>query len=162
MKKIILVRCGEIMLKGLNRHMFEDRLIRNIRQSLSGLGKTTVRRFQARIFIEPEQDDFDFESAVSRLVKVFGIVSVSIVWKIESDFEEIKKRSVEMVSEYIARRGRNEAIQGLEGIPVAAGEPVGFKVEAKRGDKSFPMQSPEICRQLGGYLLKNVSDLRSK
>ena len=81
MKKIILVRCGEIMLKGLNRHMFEDSLIRNIRQSLSGLGKTTVRRFQARIFIR--QDDFDFESAVSRLVKVFGIVSVSIVWKID-------------------------------------------------------------------------------
>ena len=95
MEKVILVRYGEIILKGLNRPMFEDRLIKNIKQSLYGLGKISVRRSQARIFIEPRQDDFDFENAVTRLVNVMGIISVSIVWKIKTDFEEIKKHSVE-------------------------------------------------------------------
>jgi len=78
MEKVILVRYGEIILKGLNRPMFEDRLIKNIKQSLYGLGKISVRRSQARIFIEPRQDDFDFENAVTRLVNVMGIISVSI------------------------------------------------------------------------------------
>ncbi|HPV01492.1 MAG TPA: tRNA uracil 4-sulfurtransferase ThiI [Clostridiales bacterium] len=159
MKKVILVRYGEIMLKGLNRPAFEDRLIRNIKRSLNGLGKTTVSRSQARIYIEPEQDDFDFESAVSRLVRVFGIVSVSIVWKVESDFETIKKHSAEMVRDYVAKLG-GSAAAGRESGQANAGGKVSFKVESKRGNKRFPLESPEISRQLGGYLLKNVPGLK--
>src|SRR5690606_40959328 len=109
MKKIILVRYGEIMLKGLNRPMFEDRLMHNIKRAVSGLGKVKVSRSQARIYIEPEQDDFDFESAVSRLVKVFGIVSLSIVRKVESDFETIKKHSAEMVRDHVAKLAASPA-----------------------------------------------------
>ena len=158
MKKIILVRYGEIMLKGLNRPMFEDRLMHNIKRAVSGLGKVKVSRSQARIYIEPEQDDFDFESAVSRLVKVFGIVSLSIVRKVESDFETIKKHSAEMVRDHVAKlaaspAGKDRSIQN-------AGGKVSFKVESKRGNKRFPLESPEISRQLGGYLLKNVPGLK--
>lgn len=160
MKKVILVRYGEIMLKGLNRPVFEDKLIRNIRRVLYGLGKTTVSCSQARIFIEPDQDDFDFENAVSRLVKVFGIVSVSIVWKVASDFEEIKKYSAEMARDYVARLGRNTAAKNPAAESGTSGGAVGFKVESKRGNKRFPMESPEISRQLGGYLLKNVPGLK--
>jgi len=160
MEKVILVRYGEIILKGLNRPMFEDRLIKNIKQSLYGLGKISVRRSQARIFIEPRQDDFDFENAVTRLVNVMGIISVSIVWKIKTDFEEIKKHSVGMVRNYMTKLNRHAAAKGPVRMKETSEASVGFKVEAKRGNKNFPIQSPEICRQLGGYLLKNVPGLK--
>lgn len=159
MKKVILVRYGEIMLKGLNRPVFESALMRNIKHSLSGLGKTAIRCSQARIYIEPGQDDFDFEGAVSRLTKVLGIVSVSIVWKVASDFEEIKKYSAEMVREYISKPGRITA-KASAGGPGASDGTFRFKVETKRGNKRFPMESPEISRQLGGYLLKSVPGLK--
>lgn len=148
MKKIILVRYGEIILKGLNRPVFEDKLMANIKKSLYGFGKIDVKRSQARIFIEPLDDDFDFNEAVKKLVKVFGIVSVSIVQKTKTDFEEIKKVALELVKNRVA------------GLPNATDGSICFKVEAKRGYKQFPMQSPEICAELGGILLDNIPELR--
>ena len=161
MKRVILVRYGEIILKGLNRPVFEDKLMGNIKKSLYGLGKVTVKRSQARIYIEPAETEFDFEDAVSRLVKVFGIVSVSIVLKIDSNFEEIKKQSLIMAEEHIDKLiNRNAMKHGS--APMSKNTPgsVGFKVEAKRGDKNFPMQSPEICSELGAYLLDNIPALK--
>ena len=148
MNKVILVRYGEIILKGLNRPIFEDKLMANIKKSLYGFGKIDVKRSQARIYIEPCEDSFDFDEAVKRLVKVFGIVSVSIVQKISSDFEDIKRTALEMVEKRVS------------GIQLKAGGSARFKVEAKRGNKRFPMQSPEICAELGGYLLDNIPQLQ--
>ncbi len=161
MKRVILVRYGEIILKGLNRPVFEDKLMSNIKKSLYGFGKVTVKRSQARIYIEPVEDNFDFEDAVARLVKVFGIVSVSIVLKINSDFEEIKKHSLIMAGEHIDKLISQNAMKHGP-APMSKNTPgsIGFKVEAKRGDKSFPMQSPEICSELGGYLLDNIPALK--
>ena len=139
MKKVILVRYGEIILKGLNRPVFEDKLINNIKKSLSGLGKTNIIRSQARIYIEPLTEDYDFDAAIEKLVRVFGIVSVSPVLKIKSDLEEIKQRSLEMIKQM---------------------NPLTFKVETKRGDKKFPLQSPEISAQLGEYILDNIPGLK--
>jgi thiamine biosynthesis protein ThiI len=143
MKKVILVRYGEIILKGLNRPVFEEKLMGNIKKSLYGLGKVEVKRSQARIYIEPAEDGYDFEGAVERLVKVFGIVSVSIVAKILTDFEEIKRYAFDLAKEKVGGK-----------------ESVSFKVEAKRGDKKFPMQSPEICMEVGGYLLEAIPALK--
>lgn len=148
MNKVILVRYGEIILKGLNRPIFEDKLMANIKKSLYGFGKIDVKRSQARIYIEPCEDSFDFDEAVKRLVKVFGIVSVSIVQKISSDFEDIKRTALEMVEKRVS------------GMQLKAGGSARFKVEAKRGNKRFPMQSPEICAELGGYLLDNIPQLQ--
>lgn len=162
MKKVILVRYGEIILKGLNRPVFENKLMDNIKKSLYGLGKINVIRSQARIFIEPAEDGYDFDKAVAKLVKVFGIVSVSIVLKIASDFEEIKKHSQKLVKDYVDQLHKKRVSRpdmsylnnnGLK-------ESVSFKVEAKRGDKGFPMKSPEICMELGGHLLENVPELK--
>lgn len=147
MKKVILVRYGEIILKGLNRPVFEDKLMNNIRKSLYGLGKVDIKRSQARIFIEPGTEDYDTDTAMKRLTKVFGIVSVSPVIKIESDFEEIKRHSLEMVRELLP-------------VLQAEKEPLTFKVETKRGLKSFPMKSPEVSAELGGYLLENIPALK--
>lgn len=142
MKKIILVRYGEILLKGLNRPVFENKLIENIKRALYGLGKISVSRSQARIYIEPEDENYDFEKAIDLLKKVFGIVSVSPVWKIETDFEKLKERSLVMVKGLIERKRFGT-----------------FKVETKRGNKRFPMDSPEISRELGAHILENVPGL---
>ena len=163
MKKVILVRYGEIILKGLNRPVFEDKLMGNIKKALYGLGKISVIRSQARIYIEPVEESYDFDTAIGKLVHVFGIVSVSIVLKIASDFEEIKKYSLELAKEHVdklsmsaGRRNQGNHCDELQSSPGS----VSFKVEAKRGDKHFPMQSPEICLELGGYLLDNIPALR--
>lgn len=142
MKKIILVRYGEIILKGLNRPVFENKLIANIKKTIYDLGRAVVSKSQGRIYIEPEDPDYDFESAIKRLVKVFGIVSVSPVWKISTDFDEIKKYSLEIVKGLIERKGFTT-----------------FKVETKRGNKRFPMESPMISMELGGYILEKIPAL---
>jgi len=143
MKKVILVRVGEIILKGLNRPVFEEKLVNNIKKSIGSLGKIAVIRSQARIYVEPYEDEYDYEEAIKRLTRVFGIVSVSPVLKIESDFDVIKEQSVKMVKELIEKNGYSS-----------------FKVEAKRGNKKFPMQSPEISRELGSHIWENNQQLK--
>lgn len=143
MKKIILVRYGEIILKGLNRPVFEEKLVGNIKRALYGIGKIEVTRSQGRIYIEPFEEGYDFQKALDKLTRVFGIVSVSPVLKIDTDFEEMKKYSLMVVKDLIERTGSKT-----------------FKVEAKRGNKKFPMESPEICRELGGYLLENIPSIK--
>lgn len=142
MKKVILIRYGEILLKGLNRPVFERKLIDNIKRAVNQLGKAGVFKSQARIYLEPQVEDYDFDEAINLLTKVFGIVSVSPVWKIETDYEVIKEKSLIMVKDLLTRKGYKT-----------------FKVETKRGDKSFPMDSPEISSNLGGYILDNFPDL---
>ena len=128
MDKIILVRYEEIFLKGLNKNVFENRLIRNIRQKLAGLGNIKVTKSQSRIYVESNDADFDFEEAVIILTKIFGIASVSPVIRIESDYDEIKEESVKIVGELIERKHYKT-----------------FKVEKER-DKSFPMNSLIMCK----------------
>lgn len=139
MEKVILIRYGEIMLKGLNRPSFEKKLSDNIKRAISNLGKVNVRRIQARIYVEPYESDYDFDECINLLTKVFGIVSVSVVWKIESDFNLIKEKALEMASELVEKKG----------YPT-------FKVETRRANKRFPMKSPEISKELGGYILSNI------
>lgn len=142
MKKVILVRVGEIILKGLNRSAFEDKLIQNIKRTLYSLGKVQVVKSQARIYVEPVEDHYEFEAAMHKLTKVFGIVSVSPVWKIDTDFEVIKEHALVMASELVQRKGHKT-----------------FKVETKRGNKRFPMESPEISRELGAHVLSHIPSL---
>lgn len=142
MKNIILVRIGEIILKGLNRPVFEDKLINNIKKTLKELGKINIMKSQARIYVEPSDENYDFQAAINKLTKVFGIVSVSMVWKIKTDYEDIKAHSLKMVEDLINKNGYKT-----------------FKVLAKRGYKRFPMQSPEINSELGSYILDNFPSL---
>lgn len=97
---------------------------------------------QGRIYIEPEDENYNFNEVINKVTKIFGIVSVSPVWKIDTDFEQIVSHSVEMVKELVSKNNYKK-----------------FKVESKRGDKRFPMQSPEISREVGGAILSNVPGL---
>lgn len=137
---IILLKYGEISLKGLNRPMFERQLISNVAKALAPLGKFSVRKSQSTIYVEPLEDSADTELAVERLSKVFGIVNICPAVKCEKTIESIEKTTLECLSQM--------DIKGKT-----------FKVESKREDKQFPMNSPQICRHMGGVILKNTAGL---
>ncbi len=152
MKKIILVRYGEIMLKGLNRPVFEDLLVKNIKRALarSDSGFFEIIKTRGRIFVEPCSHECDFDKAYDELKKVFGIVSISPAYQLESDYESIKTASLNIAEEMIRDL---KAVNGADYRP-------GFKVETRRGDKSFPYTSPEINRELGAHILSQFPELR--
>ncbi len=141
MKEIILIKNGELALKGLNRSNFEDVLIKNMRRHLKELGTFTFTKSQSTIMVEADDEGVDLEDAVDRLSRVFGIAALSRACTCEKDFECIKKTACEYLEEE------------LEDAKT-------FKVEAKRSDKKFPMKSPEISRELGGYILSRFNHLK--
>ena len=134
MKQIILVKYGEIILKGLNRHTFEDLLIRNIKNSIKPL-KAKVWRAQATIYVDME-NQYDLDEAIERLTKVFGIVTIIRAYVLSKDFEMLKEEAREVL--------KDELLDAKT-----------FKVEAKRADKKYHMTSPEICMELGGHLYES-------
>ena len=140
MKEIILIKYGEMALKGMNKRSFEDVLVKNIKRRIKNLGKTTVTRAQSTIYIEPAFDDFDTDEAVERLKKVFGIAALCRAAVCEKDFADISRVACEYLDETLSYAKS-------------------FKVTAKRSDKAFPMKSPEICRELGGVLIEKFPDL---
>lgn len=140
MQEIILVKYGEMALKGLNKRTFEDILVKNIKRRIKSLGKTEITRAQSTICITPADEFYDTEEAVDRLKKVFGIAALCRAAVCEKDFEDIKRVSLEYLEDALSCAST-------------------FKVTAKRADKSFPMKSPEICRELGGVLLSRFHNL---
>lgn len=141
MKKVILVKNGEIVLKGLNRSTFEDILIKNMRRRLASVGQFTFRKSQSTIVAEPVDDDIDFDEAVSQVSRVFGIVGFSVAAVCEKDIEEIKRTTLEFLGDDL----RNVRT---------------FKVNGKRSDKKFPMTSPEIAAEVGAHILSNIHPLK--
>ena len=141
MKEIILVKTGELVLKGLNRSNFESALTKSIRMRLNPLGEVSVKNAQSTIYIEPKQDDFPFEEAIETVKKILGIAAFSRVLVCEKDIDNI----LSVAPTYLSNILRNIKT---------------FKVEAKRSDKKFPLTSPEISREVGAALLKAFPHLR--
>ena len=133
MKEIILIKLGEIVLKGLNRKNFEDALMRNLKRRLAKIGEFHVQIAQSTISISPVHDDTDFDEVEDCVSKVFGIAAFSRACVTEKDIDKIKQAAVEYLADTFDT-------------------PKTFKVEAKRSDKKFPYKSPEICEKVGGYL----------
>ena len=140
MKEIILIKNGEVALKGLNRSTFEDRMVKTLRRRLAPLGEVELRKAQSTVIVEPKSDGFDMEEAFARCRKVFGIAGLSRACVANKDIQDI----LEKAGEYLAH--------DLQPIQT-------FKVEAKRSDKSFPLRSPELCAQVGEYLLERFPHL---
>ncbi len=142
MKEIILLKDGEIVLKGLNRRSFEDVLKKNIKNVLNSVGKFEITSAQSTIYVKPLYDDIDLDEACDRISRVFGIVAYSRAAVCD-------EKTLESVL--------NTAPVYLEKTLKAAST---FKVEAKRSDKKFPYKSPEICRELGGELISKFPHLK--
>lgn len=134
MKEIILIKNGELALKGLNRSTFESVLVKNLKYILKPLGQINIRRAQSTITIEPVDEDFDFDQALERVKKVFGIAAFSRAAVCEKDMDDIMDRGTAYLADTLA------------GCRT-------FKVEAKRADKRFEFKSPEICAKMGEAIL---------
>ncbi len=140
MKEIILVKYGEMVLKGLNKKTFEDMLTKNIKRRLKSLGHFQLTSAQSTTYITPLDEDIDLGEVVDRVSKIFGIAALCRACVCEKDFSDVTAKAVE----YCA-----DALSGART----------FKVNAKRSDKAFPMKSPEICAELGGVLLEKFPHL---
>ena len=140
MKEIVLIKVGEIVLKGLNRKSFENMLIKNIKHALQGASQCKITSAQSTIYVEPCYDDADIDDICERLSKVFGIVAFHRAVVAEKTMESITEVALEYLEDYLDCANT-------------------FKVEAKRSDKKFPLKSPEICRELGGKILEKFHHL---
>ncbi|MDD6276509.1 MAG: tRNA 4-thiouridine(8) synthase ThiI [Clostridia bacterium] len=141
MKEIILLKNGELALKGLNRHTFENQLIKNMKFRLHDLGKIRYTSSQSTIILEPLDENVDLNEAFRRLKLIFGIAGISRCAAVEKDMSVILPAACEYLKDelMIAKT---------------------FKVEAKRSDKKFPLKSPEICREVGGEILSKFHHLK--
>lgn len=140
MDKVLSVSVGEIALKGLNRRYFEDKLISQLKSSLKEVQHGRIYKEQGKIYIESDGDDL--EEIINRVKKIFGIVHISPCIRVAKDIEELKKAVIEVM--------RNKKEEGSVKT---------FKVETNRVDKQFPLKSPEVSRQMGAVILKNVKGL---
>ncbi len=136
MEKVILIRFGEIFLKGKNRGFFEKRLIENIKESLSKF-ELSVEKIPGRYVVSNYDEDDEFE-IIDRLEKVAGIFSFSPAVCFESDFDTIAKQAILMFENKCGT----------------------FKVETNRADKSFKLNSMQVSSELGGVILASNTNLR--
>ena len=132
-QEIFLLKLGEVVLKGLNRRTFEDRLVNNVRRRMRRCGGFQVYIRQSTIYVEPQRDECDMEAALTAARQIFGIVSVVRAVPCEKTVEAIVATAQDYLAEEFARART-------------------FKVESKRADKSFPMNSIQLSQAVGGEL----------
>ena len=138
-----LLKYGEIGIKGKNRHLFEDALVSQVRRALKDVeGKFSVHKAQARIYVDCE-GEYDYEEAVEQLRRVFGLVGICPVVRMEDrGFEELKKDVVAYMDEMYPDKNQT------------------FKVEARRARKTYPKSSMEINCDLGEAILEAFPEIR--
>ena len=140
-KEILLCKYGEIILKGANRGFFEDKLCKELRYRAKKFGNFNITRSQSTIMVEPLDDDADIDGMFEAARKVFGIAAISRCAVAEKNMESI----AEITRRYIPDFLRDKKT---------------FKVEAKRSDKNFPLDSPAISKEIGGVILSCLPRLR--
>lgn len=138
-----LIKYGEIGIKGKNRYMFEDALVRQIRFALKDVdGSFRVHKCQGRIYVDCD-GEYDYEETVDSLKRVFGIVGICPVVRTEvKEYEELKKDVVAYMDE--AYPDKN----------------ITFKVESRRAKKTYPVNSMELNCGLGEAILNAFPDIR--
>ena len=125
-QNILIVRCGEVALKGMNKPYFERMLVDRIRNNLKSFRGVDVRRSEGLIFVRADKA-LDIQAIIKEISKVFGVASISKAVEAPSELEAIGEEAVAYMKSLIEERGIHT-----------------FKVEAKRADKNFPVKSPEI------------------
>ncbi|MCD8347664.1 MAG: tRNA 4-thiouridine(8) synthase ThiI [Lachnospiraceae bacterium] len=143
MFKTFLIKYGEIAIKGKNRHLFEEALVKQIRHALSKVdGAFSVTREQGRIYVDCESD-YDYDEVVEALQRVFGIVGFCPVMKVEDGgLEELGKDVIRFLSEVYETHNQT------------------FKVMTRRAKKSYPIDSMEVNAELGGQILDAFPEMK--
>ena len=143
MFKAFLIKYGEIGIKGKNRYLFEDALMNQIRFSLKNVdGTFEVTKEQGRIYVEAKSE-FEYDEVLEALKRVFGIVEICPMVQVEStDFEGISAA----VLDYIDKTYKDKNFT--------------FKVDARRADKKFPMNSMDINMEMGHRILEKFPEMK--
>ena len=142
----IIVKYGEIGIKGKNRYIFENKLIKNIKNMLKPIDKFNVYKEYGRVYVD--LGDYEYDEVCEEVKKVFGVVGVCPAVKVLRNNEEDVEAAYQKLKE--------TALLVLE-EKIEAGAKT-FKVESRRGDKSFRLTSQDMSIDIGGYLLSNVGD----
>ncbi|MBR3641813.1 MAG: tRNA 4-thiouridine(8) synthase ThiI, partial [Oscillibacter sp.] len=140
--EILLLKLGEVVLKGLNRRAFEERLLSNVRRRLRACGDFRVTMSQSTIYVEP-QGECDVDEAFRAARQVFGIVTAARAKACAKDADAIAQTAIEYLREDLARAKT-------------------FKVESRRADKRFPMNSIQLSQYVGGKLAAAYPHLRAQ
>jgi len=141
MQDIILVKLGEIILKGLNRRSFEQKLMANMRRKIAPFGNFSVYCLQSTVYVEAKDEEADVGAAFEALKKVFGIITLTRAAACEKDKDAITALAKDYLKEDLEKAAS-------------------FKVESKRSDKSFPLTSIELSQYVGGELSEAFPDLK--
>jgi thiamine biosynthesis protein ThiI len=136
----IILREGEMVLKGRNRRDFEYRLIKNVKRAVKDFDGVSVERSYGRVYVRNSNENT--QEIIKRVKLIPGIFNMSPIVKTDKNLDNIKALALDMLTK-------------------AIGDKKTFKVEAKRSDKTYPLESMEISRQVGGYILaKYEGDLK--
>ena len=138
--EILLLKLGEVVLKGLNRRSFEDKLVSNVRRRMKPCGSFQIYIRQSTIYVEPQTEDCDMEAAFKAARQVFGIVTVARAVPCAKEMDAI----VETAKTYLA----DEFAKART-----------FKVESRRADKQFPMNSIQISQEIGGRIAEEFPNV---
>lgn len=143
MFKAFLLKYAEIGVKGKNRYIFEDALVKQIQLALEKVdGEFEIVKVSGRIYAIAK-DEFDYDETVSALTKVFGIVGICPLVQIEDDgFDDLSEKVIEYLKKMYP--GKNYT----------------FKVNARRARKNYPLSSPEINMELGGRILDAIPNVK--
>lgn len=143
MKHVFLIKYGELAIKGKNRHIFENKLVANVKRNLKEIGEFEVTKEQGRIMVEPvDSATIDVETVLDRLGRIFGIVGIAYGLKDdEVSYEAVQRLALKQMKE-VCKPGKQ----------------ITFKVESKRADKRFPMTSMEVSSSIGAYLLDELKE----
>ena len=139
--EVILLKYGELILKGLNKSYFENQLLKDAEEKMKHVGKFEVKRAQSTIYISPLTESEDMDKAFEAARRIFGIVAVCRAACVEKNMGVIEEALPLYLSETLQKAKT-------------------FKVEAKRSDKSFPLKSPEISAECGGAILSAYPHLK--
>ncbi len=141
MNEMFLLKMGEIVLKGLNRSAFEGRLHSNLSRRLKTYGKFRIRLLQSTVYVEPESDDCDLDGAWAACGKVFGIISLCRSCGCDKDLDAIFAACQDYLGDELAQARS-------------------FKVESRRADKRFPLNSIQISQEIGGRLAETYPQVK--
>lgn len=141
MKEVLLCKYGELILKGANKSYFENLLLKELRTRVKRAGEFDISSAQSTIYIEPRDEFADIELALEYAKKVFGIVAIDRAVVVEKDINAIKAAAKEYLPQF------------LVGAKT-------FKADARRSDKTFPMKSPELMREVGAAVLEACPRLK--
>ncbi len=141
MKEVLLVKYGEIAMRGKNRRLIENRLIKIIQKNISSFGNYNVIKEQGRFIIEGDNDKFDYDNIIPYVINIPGVTAVCLGIRLEDQsIENIRKNALEHMKMYFSKDNFT------------------FKVETKRSDKRYPLDSRQVSADVGGYVLNNMKN----